>query len=96
MIITFKSQWLDDYYFGGVWHSGIPAGIESVLRRKLDILHTAVNEQDLRIPPGNRFEHLKGKLAGWCSIRVNRQYRLVFQWDSGGANAVYLSPHTYR
>ncbi|PIE43507.1 MAG: hypothetical protein CSA50_05200 [Gammaproteobacteria bacterium] len=56
----------------------------------------ANGEQDLRVPPGNRFEHLEGKLKGWCSIRVNKRYRLIFQWDSGEANRVYLDPHTYR
>mgnify|MGYP003145817685 FL=1 len=48
------------------------------------------------VPPGNKFEYLSGKLKGWCSIRVNKQYRLVFQWDQGQARGLYLDPHTYR
>jgi toxin HigB-1 len=79
MIKTSRDQWLDDYYFQGVKSSNIPSTIESALKRKLDIIHAANGEQDLRIPPGNRFEHLEGKLQGWCSIRVNKQYRLIFQ-----------------
>ena len=52
-------------------------------------------ESDLRIPPGNRFEHLEGNLKGWCSIRVNKQYRLIFQWVDGVALNTYLDPHQY-
>ena len=96
MIKSFRDQWLDDYYFGGAKSVNIPKAIESPLKRKLDIIHVANGENDLRIPPGNRFEHLEGKLKGWCSIRVNKQYRLIFQWGSGDASGIYLDPHTYR
>ena len=95
MIKTFRDQWLNSYYFGGQRTSKIPSTIESALKRKLDIIHIAKGEQDLRVPPGNRFEHLEGKLKGWCSIRVNKQYRLIFQWDAGEAKRVYVDPHTY-
>lgn len=95
MINTFRDQWLDDYYFGGVRSSEIPSTIDSALRRKLDIIHAAHGEQDLRIPPGNRFEHLEGKLKHWCSMRVNRQYRLIFKWNAGEASEIYLDPHNY-
>ena len=96
MIASFKDQWLEDYYFQGKTSSNIQSSLESALKRKLDIMHVAVEEKDLRIPPGNRFEHLTGKLDGWCSIRVNKQYRLIFQWQNGEATQVYLDPHTYR
>ena len=96
MIETFRDQWLDDYYFRGERSPDIPGTLESALKRKLDIIHVAKDEKDLRIPPGNRFEHLAGNLKDWCSIRVNRKYRLIFQWGSGKANGVYLDPHTYR
>jgi len=96
MIASFRDTWLDDYYFHGVRSTNIPSTIESALKRRLDILHAAHSAQDLRVPPGNRFEHLQGNLAGWCSIRVNRQYRLIFQWNTGQADGVYLDPHRYR
>lgn len=96
MIQTFRDQWLDDYYFGGMPSANIPSTIEAALKRKLDIIHVAKGEKDLTVPPGNRFEHLVGKLKGWCSIRVNKQYRLIFQWHAGVAIGVYLDPHTYR
>jgi proteic killer suppression protein len=95
MIKTFKEEWLYDYYFNATKSANIPATIESALKRKLDIMHIAAGEQDLRIPPGNRFEHLQGNLKGWCSIRVNKQYRLIFQWEAGEATKVYLDPHKY-
>lgn len=96
MIKTFRDQWLDEYYFGGEKSAEIPSTIAGALKRKLDIIHVAAGEQDLRVPPGNRFEHLQGNLKGWCSIRVNKQYRLMFQWGAGEANGVYLDPHTYK
>lgn len=96
MIKTFKDKWLDSYYFDGVSTPNIQANIENALRRKLDIIHAASGEQDLRVPPGNCFEHLEGKLQDWCSIRVNKQYRLIFQWEKGEASKVYLDPHTYK
>ena len=96
MIKAFRDQWLDDYYFRGKKSSKIPGAIEGALRRKLDTIHVANEEKDLRVPPGNRFEHLKGKLKDRCSIRVNRQYRLIFQWHAGAAGGIYLDPHTYR
>lgn len=66
------------------------------LFRKLQILDAAAQEADLKIPPGNRFEHLQGSLAGWCSIRVNKQYRLIFRWQDGVAQETYLDPHVYK
>lgn len=64
-----------------------------VAQRKLDIIHAAHAEQDLRVPPGNRFEHLKGSLKGKCSIRINDQYRIVFKWDAGNASEVEITDY---
>ena len=58
--------------------------IESIVRRKLDMLHYAAQLLDLRAPPGNRLEALKGSLAGYFSIRVNKQWRIVFLWTPSG------------
>lgn len=96
MISEFRDQWLDHYYFGGQPTRHIPSKLENALRRKLQIIHAAEEEKDLRVPPGNGFEHLSGNLKGWCSIRVNKQYRLIFQWDKGEARGLYLDSHTYR
>ena len=57
---------------------------------KLDMIHFAFTEQDLTVPPANHFEHLKGNLSEYCSIRVNDQYRIVFQFKNGHAENVYI------
>jgi toxin HigB-1 len=56
-----------------------------VLRRKLSYVHAAATLADLRMPPGNRLEALKGSLAGRHSIRVNDQYRITFRFEGGHA-----------
>jgi proteic killer suppression protein len=60
--------------------------IESVARRKLDMLEAAHALQDLRVPPGNRLEALKGE----HSIRINDQWRVCFVWTDGGAEQVEI------
>jgi proteic killer suppression protein len=55
-------------------------------------------DQDLRVPPSNHFEKLRGNLTGFYSIRVNNQWRPIFRWNSssGEAQDVYLDDHSYR
>lgn len=95
MAIEFRDLWLEAFYEDDQSHKKIPSNIESALFRKLQILDAAIHESDLRVPPGNRFEHLQGNLSEWCSIRVNKQYRLIFRWEDGVAQDTYLDPHTY-
>jgi len=64
--------------------------IESVARRKLRQLQIAATLQDLRVPPGNRLEALKGSRSGQYSIRVNDQFRLCFRWTNAGAEDVQI------
>ena len=59
--------------------------IEAVARRKLRQLQIAGRLEDLRVPPGNRLETLKGDRAGQHSIRINDQWRLCFRWTDSGA-----------
>lgn len=59
--------------------------IETVAMRKLAMLHRAARLDDLRIPPANRLEALRGDRAGQYSIRVNDQYRICFVWKNGAA-----------
>lgn len=63
---------------------------EAVALRKLDMLDAAVTLTDLRSPPGNRLEALKGDRKGQHSIRINRQWRLCFIWTAQGAEDVEL------
>jgi toxin HigB-1 len=64
--------------------------IEVVARRKLRQLQIAGRLEDLRVPPGNRLEALKGDRAGQYSIRVNDRFRLCFRWTAGGAEDVEI------
>ena len=66
------------------------AAIATVARRKLRQLEIAGQLLDLRIPPGNRMEALKGNRAGQYSIRVNDQFRLCFRWTGTGAEDVEI------
>ena len=62
-------------------------------RNKLLIIHAATNENDLRIPPGNKFERLKGDKKGLCSIRINDQWRITFKWAGGNAYDVIITDY---
>jgi proteic killer suppression protein len=64
------------------------ASIETIARRKLRQLQIAGQLADLRVPPGNRLEALKGKRVGQHSIRVNDQYRVCFRWTPAGPEDV--------
>ena len=98
MIVSFRHRWLRDFFVEDIRSPRIPADIESRLFRKIQMIDDATNDQDLRVPPGNHFERLRGNLRGLHSIRVNRQWRLVFRWDAdrGEASDVYLDDHSYR
>jgi proteic killer suppression protein len=67
-----------------------PMELRRVARRKLQYLHEAVDLRDLRSPPGNRLESLKGDLKGFHSIRINDQLRVVFRWSGGSAFGVQI------
>jgi proteic killer suppression protein len=62
-----------------------PGDLRRVARRKLLYLHDASELKDLRVPPGNRLERLKGNWSGFHSIRINKQWRVVFRWSGGNA-----------
>lgn len=66
------------------------ANIATVARRKLRQLEIATRLKDLRVPPGNRLEALKGDRAGQHSIRINDQFRLCFRWTDAGAEDVEI------
>jgi proteic killer suppression protein len=91
MISSFRDEWLRAFFVEDVRSHRIPPGLENGLFRKLQLIDDAAADQDLRVPPGNHFEKLKGRLEGFHSIRVNKQWRLVFEWDSsqGEASGVY-------
>jgi proteic killer suppression protein len=67
-----------------------PPELRRVGRRKLLYLHDAAELRDLRVPPGNRLEGLKGNWKGFNSIRINDQWRVVFRWEGGNAFDVQI------
>ena len=74
--------------FDGVALKGFPADLLVVTRRKLSYLNAAASLNDLRAPPGNRLEALKGDRHGQPSIRVNDQWRICFVWAADGPKDV--------
>ncbi len=64
--------------------------IQRVALRKLLMIDAAAKLEDLRVPPGNRLEALKGRLEGFHSIRINDQWRIVFAWRSENAHEVAI------
>lgn len=70
-----------------------PRDVWPVARRKLDMLSAATADVDLRTPPSNHFEKLSGNLAGFCSIRINSQYRIVFRWEPPDVAEVFIDDY---
>jgi toxin HigB-1 len=66
------------------------SGIEKQARIKLKLLHAIHSLDDLRSPPGNRLEELKGDMSGVHSIRINKQWRICFKWKDGDAYDVAI------
>jgi len=69
---------------------GFPADMVRAAGRKLDLVNAAHLIEDLRVPPGNRLEALKGHMKGKHSIRINSQWRIIFRWADGAAYEVSI------
>jgi proteic killer suppression protein len=97
LIVSFRDDWLRDFFVRDVRSKKIPSVLEIRLFRKIQLIDDATSDQDLRVPPSNHFEKLRGNLGGLYSIRVNQQWRLVFHWNGsrGEATGVYLDNHSY-
>jgi proteic killer suppression protein len=98
MIVGFRDDWLRAFFVDGVRSRNIPPDLEGRLFRRLQMIDDATTDQDLRVPSSNHFEKLRGGLSGFHSIRVNKQWRLILQWDGsrGDASSVYLDDHSYQ
>jgi proteic killer suppression protein len=90
MIESFGSRLAEDLFFDRRSREtrAFPPELLRVARRKVLYLHDAAELDDLRVPPGNRLEPLKGRWKGYHSIRINDQWRLVFRWEQGHARDV--------
>ena len=95
MILDFADQATEDLFHGlSSKHARrVPQEVWQVAVRKLDMLNAASDLRDLRVPPSNRLEVLKGKLDGFHSIRINDQYRIVFRWSDGNAVDVKITDY---
>lgn len=90
-IQSFLDDSLADFFFDGRVGKGCQwAAAHAVVARKLDLMQVARQLEDLRVPPGNRLELLRGDLAGLMSLRVNSRWRLVFRWTPDGPAEVRI------
>jgi len=87
MIISFGSKDTERIWNGERIKS-LPVEIQQIGRRKLRMINNCQNLSDLRIPPSNRLERLQG--SGFFSIRINNQWRIVFQWFDNNAHDVQI------
>jgi len=93
MILGFFDDGTADVFHGldsKAARKSCPNRLWRVAGRKLDQLNQAERLDDLRSPPGNRLERLRGTRSGECSIRINDQYRIVFVWTERGPDAVAI------
>ena len=98
MIVSFRDEWLRAFFVDDLRSRNVPPDLEARLFRKLQMIDDATADQDLRAPPSNHFEKPRGNLEGLHSIRLNKQWRLIFRWDGGRGEAtgVYLDDHSYK
>ena len=89
MILNFRDKEARKIWEGSISRK-LPADIQVIARRKLRMLNNAQQLTDLRIPPANRLEALKGARKGQRSIRINDQWRICFVWRNGNAEAVEI------
>lgn len=89
MIRSFKGS-MTEMVASGKAPKGFPADIVRSSVRKLTMIDVAHDVEDLRSPPGNRLEALKGNRTGQHSIRINDQWRICFVWKDGGAEDVEI------
>lgn len=89
MILSFGSK-NTELIWNGILSKKLPVEIQNIGRRKLRMLNNSQDISDLRIPPSNRLEKLTGNLEGFFSIRINKQWRIIFIWDKGNASQVEI------
>jgi toxin HigB-1 len=89
MIVSFRDRHTEEFWRCGTGKA-VPANLRRVAMRKLKLVSDAAALEDLRVPPGNHLEELKGDRAGQCSIRINCRYRVCFFWREGNAHQVEI------
>ncbi len=87
MIVSFRNKATEDVFDGtnsAIARKLLPQALRVATQKKLQVLNHAKQIGDLRAPPANRLEKLKGDRVGQYSIRINRQYRICFNWTEDG------------
>lgn len=86
MIVSFGDRETEKVW-NGQFSKKLPNEIQSIARRKLRMINNSQSINDLRVPPSNHLEKLKGDLSDFYSIRVNKQWRIIFKW---------IAPNSYE
>ena len=89
MILSFANKDTQKIW-EGVAVKALPIELQEIARRKLRMLNSSENLNDLTIPPSNRLEKLRGRLREYYSIRINEQWRIIFKWENGNAKQVQI------
>lgn len=89
MIISFGSK-ETEMIWNGIRVKKMPLEIQNIGRRKLRMINNSQDIIDLRIPPSNRLEKLSGNLNDFYSIRINKQWRIIFKWNNGNSTDVEI------
>jgi len=89
MIVSFGSKETEQIW-NGIRVKKMPLEIQNTGRRKLRMMNNSQDLMDLRVPPSNRLEKLSGNLNEFYSIRINKQWRIIFKWDKGNASDVEI------
>ncbi|MEX0362543.1 MAG: type II toxin-antitoxin system RelE/ParE family toxin [Allomuricauda sp.] len=89
MIVSFGSKETEQIW-NGIRAKKMPLEIQNAGRRKLRMLNNSQDLMDLRVPPSNRLEKLSGNLNNFYSIRINKQWRIIFKWNRGNASEVEI------
>jgi proteic killer suppression protein len=94
-IVSFADTGTEDIFGedSGKARRACPEVVWIIARRKLDQLNAAVSLSDLRVPPSNHLEPLKGDRSGQYSIRINKQYRVCFRWTDSGPTDVEITDY---
>jgi proteic killer suppression protein len=92
VIASFKGKFAEKVA-SGIAPKGFPSDLLRSAQRKLFMIAHAAELKDLKSPPGNRLEALKGSRAGQYSIRINDQWRICFRWEDGGCHEVEIADY---
>ncbi len=89
MIKSFGSKETEKVW-NGIRSKKLPLECQKIGRRKLRMINNSIDINDLRVPPANRLEKLSGNLSEFHSIRINKQWRIIFKWNNGNAHEVEI------